>query len=86
MIPLWIFLLIWLIFMGLFSLMSCISVVQMMRYGIRTSGTYLITSIFVITTVITISGSGIFFLNTDWSQEVNIFEGWTSSTLFNPNP
>ncbi len=86
MIPLWVFLLIWLVFMGLFGLMSFISIVQMMRYGIRTSGTYLATSVFVISTVIALGGSGIFFLNTDWTQEVNLFENWSSSTIFNPSP
>lgn len=86
MIPLWIFLLIWLAFMSLFGLMSFISIVQMMRYGIRNSGTYLATSVFVLSAVIALGGSGIFFLNTDWTQEVGVFENWSGSTIFNPSP
>lgn len=86
MIPLWIFLLIWLAFIGIFALNATISIIQMLRYGIRTSGTYAATFLFIITTVLVLGSSGIFFLNTDWSQEVGVFEGWSSSTIFNPSP
>lgn len=86
MIPLWVFLLVWLAFMGIFGLMSFISIIQMLRYGIRTSGTYAATFAFVITSVVVLGSTGIFFLTTDWSQPVGVFEGWSTSPIFNPSP
>lgn len=84
MLPLSIFLLVWLVFLGIHLVMSFITVVQMMRFGIAGFGTVASTTAFLGLTTVILLVSGAFFLTVDWSQTVSLFEGFVASPYFNP--
>jgi hypothetical protein len=82
MIPLWIFLLIWLVLMSMYVIMAFLSVMQLMRYGVASFGTYVSSFGFLAITSIVILGTGIYFLTVDWSQGLDLFSGLSSSGVF----
>lgn len=73
MLPLYIFLLAWLVFIGLYAIMSFLSVMQMVRFGVAGSGTWLATMGFLVGAFLIILGSGMYFLTVDWHLQLNIF-------------
>lgn len=79
MIPLSYFLIAWLVFLGLYAIMALISVLQMVRFGIAGSGTYLSTVLFLCASFLIVFGTGWFLIGVDWTQGVNAF-GWLGST------
>lgn len=82
MIPLSYFLIAWLVFLGLYAIMSFISVIQMVRFGIAGSGTYLSTVLFLCVAFLVIFGTGWFLIGTDWTQGVNAFSWLEASPVF----
>ncbi len=87
MIPLWIFLIAWLILMAIYAIMVFISVVQMLRYGISSAMTSFSTIIFLSCIVFVLGGAGLYFLQVDWTQTLTFMNGLSSSTIFNiPTP
>ena len=84
MLPLSIFLLIWLGLLGIHLIMSLITVVQMTRFGIAGFGTVAATTVFLGLLAVILLVSGAYFLTVDWSQTIAPFEGFTSSPFFNP--
>lgn len=80
MITLYFFLLAWLVFLGLYGIMSLVSVLQMVRYGIAGSGTWLSTVVFLVVAFLVMLASGWYFLGVDWQQPVNAF-GWLGASV-----
>lgn len=72
MIPLYVFLLAWLLFLGLYAIMSFLSVLQMVRFGVAGSGTWLATMAFLVVAFFVIAGSGFYFLTVDWHQSLDV--------------
>lgn len=71
MIPLVYFLIAWLVFIAIFVLMSFITVIMNMRYGLSGSVTVMTTAIFIGVSCAILLGVGIFLLNVDWSTSLN---------------
>jgi hypothetical protein len=84
MIPLSYFLIAWLVLLGLYFLMSMISVMQMVRFGIAGFGTYAATGIYLVIFVLTVLGCSVYFLTVDWTEIVVLFEGLANSPFLNP--
>jgi hypothetical protein len=84
MIPLSVFLLVWLILLGIHVIFSLITILQMTRFGILGFGTYASTVLFVSITIVTLVICGAYFLTIDWTQPLTIFDGFTSSPFLNP--
>jgi len=84
MIPLQYFLLAWLVFLVIYTIMSLLTVMQMVRFGISGMGTYATTLLFLVLSLGTILASSAYFLTVDWSGSVNLFGGLQESVYFNP--
>lgn len=84
MFPLSYLLIAWFILLGLYLIMSLISVLQMLRFGIAGFGTYAATTSYLIIVAATILLCSLFFLTIDWSQNANLFEGLQTSPFLNP--
>lgn len=80
MIPLWIFLAVWLGLLVIYAIMAGLSVIQMMRYGVAGPGTFGVTFIFLALVGITLIASGIYFLSVDWQQTITLFNGALNAT------
>lgn len=72
MLPLSIFIVIWLVFLGIFGLLSLASVVQMVRFGVSGSITYISTGIFLVVSALVIFTIGMYLLTVDWSSGFDI--------------
>ncbi|MBI5654830.1 hypothetical protein HZC53_04230 [Candidatus Uhrbacteria bacterium] len=84
MIPLIYFLLAWVVFLGIFAVMSLLTMMQMLRFGLAGLGTYATTFIFLAVSVAVVLGSAFYFTGVDWNQSADIFGGLVSSPIFNP--
>ena len=84
MIPLYVFLLIWLALLAVFAFVAMLSVIQMLRFGIAGAGTYLSTTLFLAISFIVIFGTSTYVLNADWQQSVDLFSGLRLLPIFNP--
>lgn len=82
MIPLSVFLLVWIVFLGIHIIFSLITVIQMTRFGIAGFGTYASTTAFLVILGITLLLCGGFFLTVDWSQPFTLFDGFLGSSPF----
>ena len=67
MIPMSIFLAIWLLFLAIFVVLSIFSVLQMLRFGLNHKITKLTTALFVIISTLVILGTLIYLTQTDLS-------------------
>jgi len=72
MIPLFYFLLAWIVFLGLYGLMALMSIYQFMRFGIAQTGTWLTTVIFCTVTFLVVMGTGYLLIGVDWNQSLNL--------------
>lgn len=84
MIPLYVFLIAWLIFLGLYAILSLISVLQMLRFGVSGVGTYLTTLLFLFVGIGVIIGAAMLLKNTDWKQYVSPFSWIAAMSFFQP--
>ncbi|MDQ7815315.1 MAG: hypothetical protein RDU25_05960 [Patescibacteria group bacterium] len=78
------FLMAWLAFLLIFMVMSLLTVMQMVRFGISGMGTYASTFLFLILSIGTILACSTYFLTVDWSMSVDLFGGLQDSIYFNP--
>ncbi|MFZ2803606.1 MAG: hypothetical protein WA001_00110 [Patescibacteria group bacterium] len=79
MIPLSYFLIAWFIFLGIYGIMSLISMLQLVRLGLAGAGTFLSATFFMVVIVLVVLGTGSYFVGVDWHQGMNLF-GWLSSS------
>ncbi len=84
MIPFSIFLITWLVLLGIFIIMAALSIIQMLRYGLPGHGTSLTTLAFSVIALIVIFGTSIYLINIDWTQHIDLFGGIQQSVIFNP--
>lgn len=82
MIPLPIFLIIWLVLLLVFLVMALFSVVQMMRFGIAGSMVYISTLSFWVVSAIVIVATASFLLTVDWSQSLSFGQFFSSPSLY----
>jgi hypothetical protein len=81
MIPLPVFLIAWLILLGIYVMLSLISMMQMVRFGIASTMTYFSTAIFLIVAVLMIGGTGLYLATVDWSLGLDLGSVFQSSPL-----
>lgn len=72
MIPLSYFLVAWLVLVALFALMTFITVIMNVRYGLSGLMTYVSTGVFLAVICAVLLGVGGYFATIDWSQEVDL--------------
>ncbi|MFA5936027.1 MAG: hypothetical protein WC787_04215 [Patescibacteria group bacterium] len=78
MIPLSIFLIAWLILLGIYVLLALVSMTQMIRFSVASSMTYFSTGVFLLVAILVISVTGIYLMTVDWTLGLdmgNIFQG-----------
>lgn len=71
-IPLFFFLIAWLVLVGIFLLTSAITLLMYLRFGLAGSMTFLSTLIFVIISALMLLASANYLASVDWSQSVHI--------------
>lgn len=86
MIPLIYFLIAWVVFLAIFTIMSLLTMMQMLRFGLAGLGTYASTFIFMAFSVVIVLGSAAYFAGVDWNQTADIFGGLMNSPIFNATP
>jgi len=79
MIPLYVFLLAWLIFLVLYGVMALVSMLQFVRFGVAGTGTWLSTITFLVVALCVVFGTGWYLLGADWMQTLNLFGSLSSS-------
>jgi hypothetical protein len=72
MIPLVYFLIAWLLFIAVFVIMSFITVLMNLRYGLSGATTYVTTSLFIGVSLLVLLGIGGFFFTIDWSTSLDL--------------
>lgn len=71
MIPLAIFLAIWLVLILINGILTLITLGQFFKYATPSPLAYGYATVFISVIIITILGCGSYFLNVDWDQKVN---------------
>ncbi|MFA5130032.1 MAG: hypothetical protein WC477_03895 [Patescibacteria group bacterium] len=72
MFPLGYLLVAWLILLLIHGLVSLLTLIQILRYGSSSSGTYFVCFIFVGVIALVVLGTGKFLLDIDWNTPVSI--------------
>lgn len=80
MIPLVYFVIAWLVLIAIFALLTFITVLMNVHYGLSGMLTYLSTAIFLVVICGVLLGVGSYLITIDWSQDVNIIPT-SSNTL-----
>ncbi len=78
MIPLGYFLIAWLVLVAIFALMTFVTVIMNVRYGLSGFLTYLSTAFFLGVVCVVLFAVGGYLLSIDWAQDVNVIP--TSAT------
>ncbi len=82
MLPLSAFLLAWIIFLGLYAVMSLLSLMCMLRYGVLGLGTSFSVLLFLAIVALSLFVTIPSLTNIDWSQSLNVLEVLNSSPIF----
>ncbi len=72
MVPLVYFLIAWLVFIAIFGLMSFITVIMNLRFGLSGGFTYVITGVFVGVSCLILLAAGGYLLTVDWTQTADL--------------
>lgn len=80
MIPFVYFLIAWLVLIAIFALMSFITVLMNLRYGLSGSVTYLTTAIFLGVSCLILLGVGGYLFTLDWTESIDLIPD-TSNVL-----
>ncbi len=78
MIPLVYFVIAWLALVAVFALMTLVTVLMNVRYGLSGLMTYLSTALFLVVICGVLLGVGSYLITVDWSQDVNIIPSSTN--------
>lgn len=84
MIPLSIFLIAWLVLLGIYGLLALVSIVQMVRFGVAGSMTYFSTVIYVVVAFIAIGATTLYILTVDWSLALDVGGIFAGSPFLSP--
>jgi len=79
----YVFLLVWFALLAAIGLMSMVSVIQMLRYGIASVGTYLTTTLFLIIAFLVVFGTSAYLVTVDWQQNLDLQNGLNSVNILN---
>lgn len=71
MIPLSVFLIAWFVLLGIYGILSLISIMQMIRFGVAGTMTYISTFLFVAVAAFVIVGVGLYLLTVDWGLSLD---------------
>ena len=72
MIPLSVFLIAWLVLLGVYGILSLLSIIQMLRFAISGPMVYLSTFLFILVSLAIIGGTGLYLSHVDWSLPMNL--------------
>lgn len=78
MIPLVYFVIAWLALIAIFALMTFITVLMNVRYGLSGMLTYLSTALFLTVICGVLLGVGSYLITIDWTQDINIIPSSTN--------
>ncbi len=81
-IPLFYFLLVWLVLIGIFLIMSAITLLMYLRFGLAGSMTFLSTLLFVGVAALMLLATAGYLARVDWTQEVSIGSIMPSSETY----
>jgi hypothetical protein len=84
MIPLSIFLIAWLVLLGIYALLALVSIVQMVRFGVSGSMTYFSTGIYLAVAAFVLTATVLYFLTVDWSLGLDVGSLFSSSPYLSP--
>lgn len=84
MIPLSYFLIVWVILLAIFGVMMLLTLIQMLRHGLSSIETYLVTAVFLSVTAIVVIGTALLLARVDWSTPVQILPDGVSGFLSEP--
>jgi hypothetical protein len=73
MIPMAYLLLVWLTLVGIFAIMTLLTVLMSIRHSVASFGAYASTLLFLVVTAWVLIATGIYFLGVDWSQPLQLF-------------
>ena len=79
MIPLVYFAIAWLVLVAVFALMTFITVLMNVRYGLSGILTYISTAFFLIVICGVLFGVGVFLASVDWSQDLDVLPSSSNS-------
>ncbi len=79
MIPLVYFAIAWLVLVAIFALMTFITVLMNVRYGLSGLLTYISTAFFLIVICGVLFGVGSFLVSVDWSKDLDILPSSSNS-------
>lgn len=72
MIPMSFLLLAWLILLGIFVIFAILTIGVHLRFGISNTFTAISAGVFLAVSILVILGTGIYFLQVDWSRDLGI--------------
>ncbi|MEN9557781.1 MAG: hypothetical protein RL141_150 [Candidatus Parcubacteria bacterium] len=85
MIPLFAFLIIWVVLLGVFGVITLLTLSQVLRHGLPASSTYLVTFFFLVVVSTVVVASVLFVSQVDWSTSVALLPsgigGWLPGTV-----
>lgn len=81
MIPMGYFLLAWMILLGIHGVLTLLTLMQLFRNGSHSPATYLAAFGFLAVIVGVVIGSGSYFLNVDWNQQIDIVPSGLRSVI-----
>ena len=84
MIPLVYFLFAWFAALAFFGIMSFLSVVQMVRFGDASMGTYVSTALFLMAGVVAVLAATSFFVHIDWTLSIDFSTFLRATPVFTP--
>lgn len=73
MIPLVYLLLVWLILVGIFAVMTLLTIMMSVRHSVASFGAYASTLLFLVVVAWVLIAAGIYFMGVDWSQPLQLF-------------
>jgi hypothetical protein len=76
-------LILWIVLVAIFVIMSALSIMQMLRFGLSGAGTYFSTLIFVAVGAVIIAGCSFYFATIDWNAALN-FGGLIQDSISAP--
>ncbi len=80
MIPLSTFLIAWIVLLAIFGFVLMLTLIQMLRHGLPTTGTYISTFLFLTVIALVILGVGGHLTTVDWTTQIAVLPSGTERT------
>ena len=72
MVPLTLFLIIWIVCLAIYGFLILITLVQMLRHGLPSASAYVTTFVFLLVTAVVVISTSVYLTGVDWSLTVNV--------------